>query len=58
MLLPEAVNAVGLRFTVVGLFASRLPFNPIELFEEPESLLRRAANFFLALRASTKRRRE
>ena len=35
VLLAEAANAVGLRFAVVGLFVSRLPFNPVELFEEP-----------------------
>lgn len=43
MLLPEATNAIGLRFTDVGLLVSRLPFDPVELLEEPESLLRRAA---------------
>jgi len=42
-MLPEAANAVGLRFTGVGLYLSRLPFDPVALLEEPERLLRRAA---------------
>lgn len=49
MLLPEAANAVGLRFTGVGLYLSRLPFDPVELLEEPESLLRRAATILSRL---------
>jgi hypothetical protein len=39
------------RFAVIGDFVPRLPFNPVELFEEPQRLL-------LTLRASTKRRLE
>jgi hypothetical protein len=44
VLLPEAVNAVGLCFTGVGLYLSRLPFDPVELLEEPECLFRRSAS--------------
>lgn len=38
MLLPEAANAIDLRFTRVGLAVSRLLFDPVELLEEPERL--------------------
>ncbi len=44
MLLPEATNAIGLRFPGVRLFVSRLLFDPVELFEEPERLFRRSAS--------------
>lgn len=40
MLLAEAADAVISRFAVVGLSVARLPFNPVELFEEPERLFR------------------
>ena len=49
MLLAEPVNAVGLCFTGVGLSVSRLPFDPVELLEEPESLFRRAATILSRL---------
>jgi len=45
VLLAKAANAVGLRLAGVGLVVSRLPFNPIELLEESESLLGRTATF-------------
>ena len=45
MLLAEAANAVGLRFIGLGHLVSRLPFDPVELFKEPEGLLRRPATF-------------
>lgn len=45
MLLAEAANALIWRFASVRFFVPRLPFNPVELFEEPERLLRRAAAF-------------
>src|SRR5690606_25134273 len=45
MLLTEAADALIWRFASVGLFVPRLPFNPVELFEEPERLLRRTAAF-------------
>lgn len=45
MLLAEAANAVISLLAVIGDFVPRLPFNPIELFEEPERLFRRAAAF-------------
>ena len=34
MLLAEAANALTWRFAAIGDFLARLPFNPIELFEE------------------------
>lgn len=43
MLLAEAANAVGLCFTPLRYSVPRLPFNPVELFEEPERLFRRPA---------------
>ncbi|TDW16361.1 hypothetical protein EV128_13729 [Rhizobium azibense] len=43
MLLAEAANALIWRFASVRFFVPRLPFNPVELFEEPERLLRRTA---------------
>lgn len=54
MLLAEAANAVISRFAVprvkpegrLGDFVACLPFNPIELFEEPERLFRWPATFF------------
>lgn len=49
MLLAEAVNAVGLRFTGVGLFVSRLSFDPVELFEEQKRLFRRSATILSGL---------
>ncbi|KQV78120.1 hypothetical protein ASC90_27060 [Rhizobium sp. Root1220] len=36
MLLPETANAIGLRFTDVGLALSCLLFDPIELLEDPD----------------------
>jgi hypothetical protein len=36
MLLAKAANAVISRFAVVGDLVPRLPFSPVELFEEPE----------------------
>jgi len=44
VLLPETANAIGLRFAGVGLALSRLLFDPVELFEEPERLFRRSAS--------------
>jgi hypothetical protein len=38
VLLSETANAIGLRFTGVGLALSRLLFDPVELLEEPERL--------------------
>ncbi len=58
MLLAQTANALISRFVLVRLFVTRLAFNPVELFEELQRLLRRAAAFFLALSASTKRRLE
>ena len=45
VLLTKAANAVISRFAVIRFFLPRLPFNPVELFEEPEGLLRRPAGF-------------
>lgn len=58
MLLAEATNAVGLCLTVVRLLVTHLPFNPIELFEEPESLSRRSATLLSCLNGFDKRRLE
>jgi hypothetical protein len=58
VLLAEAANAVGLCFTVLRCLVSLLPFNPVELVEEPQRLFRRPAALFLALKLSTKRRWE
>lgn len=44
-MLADAANAVGLRFTDVRLLVSRLPLDPVELFDEPERLFRRSATF-------------
>jgi hypothetical protein len=57
VLLAKAANAVGLRLAVVWLLVSRLPFNPVELFEEPESLLRRSATFLSGLEGLQRSRR-
>jgi len=43
VLLAEAANALIWRFASVRFFVPRLPFNPVELFEESERLLRRPA---------------
>ena len=43
VVLTKAANAVISRFTLVRLFVSRLAFNPVELLEELERLLRRPA---------------
>lgn len=43
MLLAEAANAVGLCFTLLRYSVPRLPFNPVELVEEPQRLLGRTA---------------
>lgn len=48
-MLAEAADAVISRFAAVGDFVTRLPFNPIELFEEPERLFRRAATLLSRL---------
>lgn len=40
MLLAEAANAVGLCFTLLRFRVPRLPFNPVELLEEPQRLFR------------------
>ncbi|MET4803564.1 hypothetical protein ABIA96_006166 [Bradyrhizobium sp. LB11.1] len=45
MLLAEAANAAGLCFTLLRYSVPRLPFNPVELVEEPQRLLRRTAAF-------------
>lgn len=45
VLLAKAANAIGLGFAVVRRFFLRLPFDPVELLEELERLLRRTATF-------------
>jgi hypothetical protein len=45
VLLAEAANALIWRFASVRFCVPRLPFNPVELFEEPQRLLRRTAAF-------------
>ena len=54
MLLAEAANALTWRFASVRFFVPRLPFNPVELFEEPERLLRRTAAFLPRLEGISK----
>ena len=49
MLLAETANAIGLCLPRIRGLVSRLPFDPVELFEEPESLLRRAATILSRL---------
>ncbi len=49
VLLPKAANAIGPRFAVVRRFFLRQPFYPVELLEELERLLRRAATFLSRL---------
>lgn len=44
VLLPETANAIGRRCIGVGLFVSRLLFDPVELLEEPECLFRPSAS--------------
>lgn len=54
MLLAKAANAVGPRLAIFRLFVPRLSFNPVELFEEPERLLRRPAGFVSRLESIDK----
>lgn len=49
MLLAEVANALIGRFASVRFFVPGLPFNPVELFEEPERLFRRTATFLSGL---------
>ncbi|MNL73782.1 hypothetical protein D3C87_1992930 [compost metagenome] len=49
VLLAKAANAIDPRFTVVRRFVLRQPFYPVELLEELERLLRRAATFLSRL---------
>ncbi|CUX06700.1 hypothetical protein AGR1C_pTi0105 [Agrobacterium fabacearum TT111] len=46
MLLAHAPDTIGLRFAFNPLFFPSLPFNPIELVEELQSLCGWAALFF------------
>ena len=56
VLLTKAENAVISCFPLVRLFVSRLPFNPVELFEELKGLLRRPAGFVSRLEGIDKTR--
>lgn len=49
MFLAQSSDAIGLRFAVIGLFVSHLPFNPVELVEELQCLRGRPALFLPGL---------
>lgn len=49
MLLAETADTVGLRLSGIWSFVSSLTFNPVELFEELQRLLRRATTFLPCL---------
>ncbi len=51
VLLAETADAVGLRFANFRLFVLGLAFNPVELLEELQRLLRRSAAFLPCLQS-------